>query len=236
MKASLFLSALLTSGATAFPWLHKDFQEEDLVRGLEAIKRDPELSSLISDLYSQQLKERDEFLANYNATAESEDTTDGLSKRQTTNCRSHPLDDFLPTTVKGLKRFPEPNYPYQNPKPSDQRGACPGLNTLANHGYIPRSGIVTVAQTIKASAQLFNMGADLSAFLAGGSLIFAGDIPSMRYSIGGSDSRVNSLGLLGSRLGTATGLSGHLRFKEGDASGTRFVFSSHPHLLCFLLT
>jgi hypothetical protein len=134
--------------------LSPDFSEEKLKRGLEAIKRDPELSGLIDDLYRRQLKERDEFLSNYNATEECEDA--GLHKRQTTGCRSHPLNDFLPSTVAGLKKFPEAAYPYQDPKPSDQRGPCPGLNTLANHGYIPRSGIVTVAQTIVGGAQLFS--------------------------------------------------------------------------------
>jgi len=231
MKTTLLLSALLGSGVSAFPWLHSDFKEENLKRGLEAIKRDPELSALIDDLYRKQLKERDDFLANYNETEECQDTPDGLQKRQTTGCRSHPLNDFLPTTVAGLKKFPEAAYPYQDPQPSDQRGACPGLNTLANHGYIPRSGIVTVAQTIKASADVFNMGADLSAFLAGGSVVFAGDIPSMTYSIGGSDARTNSLGPLGAALGTETGLSGHLRFKEGDASGTRSTYTSPTIML-----
>lgn len=201
--------------------LSPDFKEENLNRGLDAIKRDPELSALIDDLYRKQLKERDDFLANYNATEECEDAS--LHKRQTTGCRSHPLNDFLPSTVAGLKKFPEAAYPYQDPKPSDQRGPCPGLNTLANHGYIPRSGIVTVAQAIAGSAQLFNMGADLSAFLAGGTVLFAGDIPTMTFSIGGSDVRTNSLGPLGAALGTETGMSGHLRFKEGDASGTRSV-------------
>jgi hypothetical protein len=43
----------------------------------------------------------------------------------------------------------------------------------------------------------------------------------MKYSIGGADARTNSLGVIGGALGTETGLSGHLRFKEGDASGTR---------------
>jgi hypothetical protein len=83
---------------------------------------------------------------------------------------------------------------------------------MANHGYIPRNGIATLAQTIKGAAQLFNMGADLTAFLAGGSVLLAGDIPSMTYSIGGADARTNSLGVLGGALGTETGLSGHLRF------------------------
>jgi hypothetical protein len=223
MRTTLLLSTLLGSGALAFPWLHPDFSPENHKRGLEAIKRDPELSALIADLYRKQQLQKEQFFANFNATDDCEDTTDSLHKRQTTGCRSHPLNDFLPSTVAGLKKFPEAAYPYQDPKPSDQRGACPGLNTLANHGYIPRSGIVTVAQTIKASADVFNMGADLSAFLAGGSVIFAGDIPTMTYSIGGSDARTNSLGPLGAALGTETGLSGHLRFKEGDASGTRLV-------------
>jgi hypothetical protein len=43
----------------------------------------------------------------------------------------------------------------------------------------------------------------------------------MKFSIGGADARTNSLGVIGGALGTETGLSGHLRFKEGDASGTR---------------
>jgi hypothetical protein len=224
LKSSLLLPTLLWSGAFAFPWLSADFKEEHMKRGLDIIKRDPELSALINDLYAKQVKERDDFFANYNATEEFDDiASDGLDKRQSSNCRPHPLSDFFPSTVAGLRKFPEAAYPYQDPKPTDQRGACPGLNTLANHGYIPRSGIVTVAQTITASAQLFNMGADLSAFLAGGSLVFAGDIPSMTYSIGGADARTNSLGPLGAALGTETGLSGHLRFKEGDASGTRSV-------------
>ncbi|KAF2127760.1 hypothetical protein P153DRAFT_320228 [Dothidotthia symphoricarpi CBS 119687] len=206
--------------------MNADF-EDKAKRGLDAIKRDPELAALIEDIYTRQLKEKEDFHANFDSVEECQgDTTEEhvLGKRQTTGCRSHPLSDFLPTTVVGLKKFPEAAYPYQDPKPSDQRGVCPGLNTLANHGYISRSGIVTVAETIKASADVFNMGADLTAFLAGGSVVFAGDIPTMRFSIGGSDSRTNSAGPLGAALGTETGLSGHLRFKEGDASGTRCDF------------
>lgn len=100
---------------------------------------------------------------------------------------------------------------------------------MANHGYIPRNGIVTLAQTLVAAAQVFNMGVDLTAFLAGGSLITAGDIPTMTYSIGGADARTNSAGVLGGILGTETGLSGHLRFKEDDASGTRLVLLHRFH-------
>lgn len=68
------------------------------------------------------------------------------------------------------------------------------------------------------------MGVDLTALLAGGSVLLAGDIPSMTYSIGGADARTNSLGVVGGALGSETGLSGHLRFKEGDSSATREDF------------
>jgi hypothetical protein len=35
--------------------------------------------------------------------------------------------------------------------PNDIRGPCPGLNVMANHGYIPRDGIASVAQLTLAS-------------------------------------------------------------------------------------
>lgn len=31
-------------------------------------------------------------------------------------------------------------FPYQRPGPDDARSPCPGINTLANHGWIPRNG------------------------------------------------------------------------------------------------
>ena len=224
MKPSIFVGALLPSIAFAFPWLRPDARPEDLKRGLAAIKRDPELVHLIKDLHERQQKQKRDFFEARDAAIQETVEEAILDKRATPACNSHPLPDFLPNNITGLKRFPEAAYPYQDPKPSDQRGPCPGLNTLANHGYIPRNGIVTVAQTIKASAAVFNMGVDLTTFLAGGSVLFAGDIPSMTYSIGGADARTNSLGVVGGLLGTETGLSGHLRFKEGDASGTRCDF------------
>lgn len=224
MKFSIFAITSFLSCTLAFPWLHPDAQPQDFKRGLDAVKRDPELVKLIQDIHAQQQQEKREFFENRDVNSQEMVDEAMLGKRATTKCNSHPLPDFLPTNITGLKKFPEATYPYQDPKPSDQRGPCPGLNTLANHGYIPRNGIATVAQTIKASAAVFNMGADLTAFLAGGSVLFAGDIPSMTFSIGGADARTNSLGIVGGALGTETGLSGHLRFKEGDASGTRCDF------------
>jgi Peroxidase, family 2 len=34
------------------------------------------------------------------------------------------------------------------PGPNDKRGPCPGLNAAANHGFLPRSGITTIAESM----------------------------------------------------------------------------------------
>lgn len=68
------------------------------------------------------------------------------------------------------------------------------------------------------------MGADLAAVLVAGAVGLNGDIPTLRFSLGGADARTNSLGRLGGLLGTQTGLDGHGRVNEGDASATRCDF------------
>jgi hypothetical protein len=52
----------------------------------------------------------------------------------------HPTDR---ASVTGEHAFQPPNF-----SNGDQRGPCPGLNVLANHGYIPRNGVVTVRSSI----------------------------------------------------------------------------------------
>lgn len=41
------------------------------------------------------------------------------------------------------------------PGPNDIRGPCPGLNSLANHGYIPHSGIVPLTVAATATNEVF---------------------------------------------------------------------------------
>ena len=43
--------------------------------------------------------------------------------------------------VSGEHAFQPPDF-----KNGDVRGLCPGLNALANHGYLPRSGVVSVSE------------------------------------------------------------------------------------------
>jgi hypothetical protein len=40
---------------------------------------------------------------------------------------------------------------WKAPGETDQRGPCPGLNALANHGYLPHNGIGTLDQFIDAT-------------------------------------------------------------------------------------
>ncbi|KAJ7099305.1 Cloroperoxidase [Mycena belliarum] len=47
------------------------------------------------------------------------------------------------------------------PKATDLRSPCPGLNTLANHGYLPRNGRnVSIPMMLKAAIDGFNVGPD----------------------------------------------------------------------------
>ncbi|KAJ7092296.1 Cloroperoxidase [Mycena belliarum] len=50
------------------------------------------------------------------------------------------------------------SHKFMPPKPTDARSPCPGLNTLANHGYLPRSGAnFTIEELMDASKEAFNL-------------------------------------------------------------------------------
>ncbi|KAF5847163.1 hypothetical protein GGP41_003481 [Bipolaris sorokiniana] len=200
---STVLLLLATPSALAFPWLKPE--------GLEALLNHPEARAEVK----RQLQSRNA------ASVEPRQLVDTLKPVL------DPLLGLIPTSdsVKGLRRFPEADYPFQPPGPTDQRGPCPGLNTLANHGYIPRNGIATIAQIQAGTQAVFNMAPDLSALLATGGALDGGDILSTKMSIGGPDARVGILnGALNFLLGTPSGIAGHGKFNEGDASATRFDF------------
>jgi len=108
------------------------------------------------------------------------------------------------------------------PGPNDIRGPCPGLNVMANHGYLSRSGVSSVVELTTASNEVFGMGLDLAAFLSVYAAVMAGDVTSC--SIGGKPKSggllggvTSSLGLLGEPQGLS---ASHNRF-EADASPLR---------------
>ncbi|KAJ7835590.1 Cloroperoxidase [Mycena leptocephala] len=56
---------------------------------------------------------------------------------------------------------PGGNHDWIAPTATDVRSPCPGLNTLANHGYIPRTGKnITIPMILNAASDVFNVNAD----------------------------------------------------------------------------
>lgn len=108
-------------------------------------------------------------------------------------------------------------HPYVAPGPGDIRGPCPGLNTLANHGYLPHNGIVSPDQLVLAVWEGLSMSPDLAAILTVAGFVFKGDTNTMKLSIGG---KVNGAGV---------GLSQHGTI-EGDGSVTRFDSNMGDHV------
>jgi len=116
----------------------------------------------------------------------------------------------------GLKAIPgtDPDHQYVAPGSTDVRGLCPTLNTLANHGYLSRTGITSFAEAANAIQEAYSMSFDLAVFLSALGLLAGGDIPTGAYSIGGADSRVPNT------IGPAYGIDRHGLF-EIDASISR---------------
>jgi hypothetical protein len=56
------------------------------------------------------------------------------------------VDSTKPIDVTGKHTFKAPTR-------NDQRGPCPGLNALANHGYISRDGVTSLAEVVTAINQ-----------------------------------------------------------------------------------
>ncbi|KAI0444671.1 Chloroperoxidase [Xylaria telfairii] len=124
-----------------------------------------------------------------------------------------------PIDVSGAHAFKPPNF--QN---GDLRGPCPGLNALANHGYIPRDGIVGLADVIGPANTVYGMGIDLITLLSGIVTAYVGNPVSLNpgFSIGGVSSKAsNILGNLLGLLGKPRGLIGSHNIIEADSSPTR---------------
>ena len=92
------------------------------------------------------------------------------------------------------------SHAFQAPGPNDSRGPCPALNAMANQGYIPRNGNVTIEQVIQGTAEgkcrvalgivartdgsVFNLGPQLAMFMAKFAASVVGD--GATFLIGGS--------------------------------------------------
>lgn len=116
------------------------------------------------------------------------------------------------------------DHSFQPPAEGEQRGPCPGLNALANHGYVSRDGIVSLAEVVSAINEVYGMGVELALVLGIMGVVWTGDPISLdpSFSIGKNDTAVhNALDDLQGLLGTPQGLVGSHNFIESDSSPTR---------------
>ncbi|KAJ7199616.1 hypothetical protein GGX14DRAFT_467624, partial [Mycena pura] len=114
-------------------------------------------------------------------------------------------------TDTGLKQIPDAHHPFIAPGGDDQRG--PAMNTLANHGYIPRNGIVSFEEAILGTMEAFNMDISVVGPLAANALLMRGNPFINKFSIGGVSSLVPPLP--GKIDGPETGgLAKHGRFED----------------------
>ncbi|KAL8277149.1 hypothetical protein RQP46_010477 [Phenoliferia psychrophenolica] len=121
----------------------------------------------------------------------------------------------LPTPQPiGLAKVPDADHPYIAPGPTDVRGLCPTLNTMANHGYLSRDGITTFAEAANACQTAFGFAFDICTGLSALGLLAGGDLVTGKMSIAGPDSRVPNT------LGSNKGIAVHGPF-EIDGSITR---------------
>lgn len=139
----------------------------------------------------------------------------GISKAET-NCGLTPCptfnteDQYVSTTGENA---------YQSPSVSDIRGPCPGLNAAANHGYLPRSGIATLEQTVSGLGAAYNLGPIVTAALALYAITVDGNPVEGVWSIGGPlPADLLTAGL----LGDGQGLSYSHNNYEGDGSIARY--------------
>ncbi|TFK26066.1 Cloroperoxidase [Coprinopsis marcescibilis] len=149
-------------------------------------------------------------------------TLAGLDARQveqivpTLNARVPPPPPG-PPAFTGAKLVDDRDHPWRPLRQGDVRGPCPGLNTLASHGYLPRNGVATPTQIINAVQEGFNMINGAAKIATYAALILEGNVVTDLLSIGGKTSRTGPDAPPPASIG---GISHHGTF-EGDASITR---------------
>ncbi|KAB8346172.1 hypothetical protein FH972_023218 [Carpinus fangiana] len=107
---------------------------------------------------------------------------------------------------------------YKAPTEDDQRGPCPGLNAMANHGYLPHNGVGNHLQFIQGTYEVFGMAPDLSGFLTVLGATIDGD--GLSWSIGGPSKALDPI-TIGGLLGQPQGISGSHNKYESDVSPGR---------------
>ncbi|KAL2046473.1 hypothetical protein ABVK25_011842 [Lepraria finkii] len=103
------------------------------------------------------------------------------------------------------------------PGPNDIRGPCPGLNALANHGYFPHNGVVSLPVGASATEQVYGLASSFGVPLTVYATLVDGDVVGDTWSIGGKQPQT----LTSPILGAGDGLSGSHNKYESDSSVSR---------------
>ncbi|KZV87313.1 Cloroperoxidase [Exidia glandulosa HHB12029] len=130
------------------------------------------------------------------------------------------------------KIIPDDDHPYRAPCQYDRRGPCPALNTLANHGYIPRNGVTTTEQIIQGCMEGFGMARDLTRGNANTAMLSIGDADELVPPLPGCIDGPISGGL--SKAGRIEGDVSLTRLDASEGSGSRFNPGLFDQLLLFV--
>ncbi|RXW14245.1 heme-thiolate peroxidase [Candolleomyces aberdarensis] len=122
-----------------------------------------------------------------------------------------------PPKFTGTKLVHDRAHPWRPPRDGDERGPCPGMNTLASHGYISRDGVASPSEMITAVQEAFNMENKFAIFVTYLAHLLNGNIASDLLSIGG---KTRKTGPDPPPPAHAGGFNVHGTF-EGDAGMTR---------------
>lgn len=132
MKTSAATTLALPALAAAYPGimgLHNRQAAEEMLQKMQEREADPQLLSGLVDTVTD-------------TVSSVVDDVQGLL-------------GSVAAAVDQDNRRPEPGFEFQPPGPGDSRGPCPGLNLLANYGYLPRDGHVNYGQVLEATARGF---------------------------------------------------------------------------------
>ncbi|KIJ42091.1 hypothetical protein M422DRAFT_171551 [Sphaerobolus stellatus SS14] len=148
----------------------------------------------------------------------------GLGEREVSDFIAHngvaPIPNPPAPLAKGqdgLKLSNDPAHPFITPGPDDLRGPCPALNTLANHGFLPRNGVARPDQIVTAVMEGLNLGNDFAKFLVYQAFLMNGNPLTNLMSIG---MHTPLTGQNPPKPALVGGLSQHGTF-EGDTSMSR---------------
>ncbi|KAH7104010.1 heme-thiolate peroxidase [Auriculariales sp. MPI-PUGE-AT-0066] len=127
-----------------------------------------------------------------------------------------------PVEDVSMKLVNDKDHEFREPRATDARGPCPGMNSLANHGYISRTGVAEPAEMVTAVQEAYNMGWNIGTFITYASLLVEGNPLTNLLSIG-RHSDLTGPNPEGFPKALVGGIATHGPF-EGDTSQSRADF------------